>query len=425
MLEMWWPAANGLIVHTHLASGWPPDFGNCRIAVEPGSGFSASTGAQLETHDVYGPRNLPSPSNPNHTPARSGEALSPQDTSTASLNGVRGSQAPRCALPCMTRQPVQPIEPSEYFARTPGLRQLNCNDSYRDPATSITRTDMEHTVGELGTLHHPNGAGGRSKTSSQSRAYGERSTPYPALRAGPRPLKPRSSLDATYDMNLAEIRADRGAIATTSAPCDGSHRNLTVDLYNWMFSVLYPKLRSDKTVPTPSGQCLLCDAFCKRPGILRQHVTIIHRQRMARKVIIGQRYWTELALAFVVAQLEVTSHKDAPILAEMDVFKKSLIVGLAPLSMNDFPMLSEKLVEFCAESSWVGVKCEWCGTWLTRPVALADHASLCAKRLEAPAETNVPIEQPLRLTAKGLAARPTRGINQSYRKCSPTLAATS
>ena len=79
---------------------------------------------------------------------------------------------------------------------------------------------------------------------------------------------------------------------------------LAIDLetYGWIFAVMYPKRRPDKKKPTPTGPCLLCDSICKRPGILQQHVTVIHRQLLARKRLAGQPFNVGLALAFVVAK---------------------------------------------------------------------------------------------------------------------------
>lgn len=65
---------------------------------------------------------------------------------------------------------------------------------------------------------------------------------------------------------------------------------LTLDTYEWLFAVMYPKRRPDKRRPTPSGPCQLCESTCKRPGILQQHVTILHRQRLARKHLAGKPY---------------------------------------------------------------------------------------------------------------------------------------
>jgi len=192
---------------------------------------------------------------------------------------------------------------------------------------------------------------------------------------------------------------------------------LTLDTYEWLFAVMYPKRRSDKKRPTPSGSCQLCDSTCKRAGILQQHVTILHRQRLARKHLAGKPYDLQLALAFVVAQVvcDVVVHAQSDaVQQESQAFLAALRnspAGLNPLMSGVFPSLQQKLDEFSRLESWVGMQCQFCGMWATRPVALAEHAVICngAKRtpeLPGPAHG---FKEPMRLTASGLAARPSRG----------------
>ena len=117
------------------------------------------------------------------------------------------------------------------------------------------------------------------------------------------------------------------------------------------FAVMYPKRRPDKKKPTPTGPCLLCDSICKRPGILQQHVTVIHRQRLARKRLAGQPFDVGLALAFVVAELSCSadpqndgvSHEYHSFLGEL----KNSRAGLEPLKPDAYIFLRQKLDEFC------------------------------------------------------------------------------
>ncbi|KAF9512400.1 hypothetical protein BS47DRAFT_1345551 [Hydnum rufescens UP504] len=78
---------------------------------------------------------------------------------------------------------------------------------------------------------------------------------------------------------------------------------LTVPIFNWLSAVLDPKRRPDKSTPAPSGNCLLCDTFCQRPGTLQQHVICQHRMRIARQYIQKRPYNDLLALTFTVLQL--------------------------------------------------------------------------------------------------------------------------
>jgi len=205
----------------------------------------------------------------------------------------------------------------------------------------------------------------------------------------------------------------------------GNHpeaRCLTLDTFQWLFAVMYPKRRPDKKKPTPSGPCQLCDSTCKRAGILQQHVTILHRQRLARKHLAGKPYDLQLALAFVVAQVlceaAVNAHIDA-VHQESQAFLAALRdnpTGLDPLVPSTFPSLRQKLDEFSRLESWVGVRCQDCGMWATRPVALEEHAAICsgAERTPVLPDLENVSKAPIRLTASGLAARPNRGAGLGW-----------
>ena len=200
------------------------------------------------------------------------------------------------------------------------------------------------------------------------------------------------------------------------APRD-SGRRLTLDTYEWLFAVMYPKRRPDKRKPTPSGRCQLCESTCKRPGILQQHVTILHRQRLARMHLAGKPYDLQLALAFVVAQMlggvVINAQMDAAhqeSQAFLDILKSNP-AGLESLQPGAFPLLHEKLDEFIKFESWVGVQCRNCGMWATRPTALEEHAAVCIGfkwSADSSGLRNI-FQEPFRLTASGLAARPYRG----------------
>ena len=123
-----------------------------------------------------------------------------------------------------------------------------------------------------------------------------------------------------------------------------------------------------------------------------------------------------LALAFVVAELSCSadpqndgvSHECRSFLGEL----KNSPAGLEPPEPDAYIFLRQKLDEFCALQGWVGVQCEECGMWATRPAALEEHRAICAKQLEGtpnPTRGVTNPQQPLRLTASGLAARPMRG----------------
>lgn len=190
---------------------------------------------------------------------------------------------------------------------------------------------------------------------------------------------------------------------TTQLSPDHPDWRLTAEIYQWLFAVLYPKRRPDKSRATPSGQCLLCETVCKRAGILQQHLLIVHRQRLARKIraaaTAGQEYTRahpvtgsheQLALAFAVAQIRSISQRplNNPLEAECDAFLAPLTVPpylMEPTGTDRAPMrvvfslLYAKLLEFSLEESWVGAQCQLCGMWATRPVALEEHLLVCAK----------------------------------------------
>lgn len=160
--------------------------------------------------------------------------------------------------------------------------------------------------------------------------------------------------------------------------------SLTRETYDWMFSVMYPKRRSNKQIPTPSGECHLCPSVSKKPGILQQHLTILHRQKVARRFILGQHTPFDLviAIAFTVAQLR-SKDVDSPARTECDVFSDLLRVspkGLESVSLADFPILGERLTEFANHESWKGLQCARCGVTTTRKIALVEHAAVCNRR---------------------------------------------
>jgi hypothetical protein len=148
---------------------------------------------------------------------------------------------------------------------------------------------------------------------------------------------------------------------------------------------------------------------------LQQHLTGLHRQRLARKVLGGHQYNAVLALAFVVAQLE--SYSDAEREADITCCErarfKDLItrhpLGHDRLDLHEFPLLSQKLTEFSVCDSWMGVRCKHCGMLATRSVALVEHANVCAgaKRASQSNET-IGGRPTVRLTSSGRAARPSR-----------------
>jgi len=193
---------------------------------------------------------------------------------------------------------------------------------------------------------------------------------------------------------------------------------LTPGIYEWLFAVMHPKRRPNKRVPTPTGPCLLCGSICKRPGILQQHLTVIHRQRLSRKHLARQSFNVELALAFVVAELSSGANvENDSVLQECRSFfgaLKSGPTGLEPVEADAYLLLRQKFDEYCQLQSWVGVQCEACGMWATRPAALEEHRLICVgagqtEHTSGPSDEATNPHQPLRLTASGLAARPMRG----------------
>jgi len=204
-------------------------------------------------------------------------------------------------------------------------------------------------------------------------------------------------------------------------PSTNPNWRLTLGTYEWLFAVMYPKRRPDKKKPTPSGPCRLCDSTCKRAGILQQHLTILHRQRLARKHVAGQPYNLPLALAFVVAQVQcgiVLNAQTNAVHEECRTFLAALKdnpAGLEPLGPQEFPSLRSKLDELSRHQTWVGIQCQNCGMWATRPVALEEHATVCAgikrsgQQSSLMASSTVGFNEHLKLTASGLAARPVRG----------------
>ena len=189
---------------------------------------------------------------------------------------------------------------------------------------------------------------------------------------------------------------------------------LTSDLYRWIFAVLYPKKRPNKKIPTPTGACRLCRSDCKRPGILQQHVRVLHRQRLTRRVLAGQSYNLELALAFVVAEIRSTSPEQdsTPLVAECHEFLGLVDRpgGLGPLTPDKFPCLRTQLAELIRGEDWIGVQCKDCGMWATRQVALNEHTVVCTakKRSDSGVNAEPPTQHKLRFTPTGLAVRPPR-----------------
>lgn len=183
----------------------------------------------------------------------------------------------------------------------------------------------------------------------------------------------------------------------------------------WIFAVMYPKRRPNKKEPTPSGQCRLCPSVSKRPGILQQHLTVLHRQRLARKVLAGHQYNAVLAFAFVVAQLEsYTGVESEGDLTRHECSRFKDLIGRHPLGqdrlhLDEFPLLYQQLAEFSARDSWMGVRCKFCGMLATRPVALAEHANVCAGANRASQSDDTGVDNPtVKLKTSGRVARPSR-----------------
>lgn len=212
--------------------------------------------------------------------------------------------------------------------------------------------------------------------------------PYPAPQSHipPPRLTQRASISQFPEhTSPSESFTSTSPSASSSQPLapDNSEWRLTPVVYQWLFAVMYPKRRPDKSQPTPTGPCLLCDTVCKRPGILQQHLIIVHRQRIARKLHGGQRFSFELALAFVVAQIRSVPNREYSLLeGECDLFCGTLENnpgGLAALGHDELPLLRQKLNEFARDESWIGVQCQLCGVWATRPVAMEEHLLVCAR----------------------------------------------
>lgn len=207
---------------------------------------------------------------------------------------------------------------------------------------------------------------------------------------------------------------------------DDPNWNLSLELYEWIFSVLYPKRRRNKEANAPSGPCRFCSTVSKHAGSLQQHLIVLHRQRLARKVHTGWEFNRLLALGFAVAEMESEPRKisrgDLDSTAE-ETHRFRDLLTLGPLSketidMDAFPILTERLTEFCHRESWIGVNCPNCGTWATRRVALKEHALVCTGKNSASGlRSSVPslsssapsVTPALRLTNSGRAARPSRG----------------
>ena len=220
--------------------------------------------------------------------------------------------------------------------------------------------------------------------------------------------------------NITDVMMSSPISYDGAATLESSHPDwrLTPEAYEWLFAVMYPKRRPNKKIPTPSGPCLFCGSICKRPGILQQHLTVIHRQRLARKHLAGQPYNVGLALAFVVAELRCSAKAQSnAALQECRAFLGALRAnpaGLESPGPDMYLWLRQKLDEFCGLQSWVGVQCRKCGMWATRPAALEEHQRICAaarppEQAPVPPRATIVPNQPLRLTASGLAARPIRG----------------
>lgn len=238
------------------------------------------------------------------------------------------------------------------------------------------------------------------------------SFPHPYI-----PLVPSNYLGNTSSRDDAEYRTQllpQMESARILRLTDPDWR-LTLSTYEWLFAVMYPKRRPDKKKATPSGPCQLCDSTCKRPGILQQHLIILHRQRLARKHLAGQPYNLQLALAFVVAhirsgvvlnaQMDAVHQESQSFLAAL----KNSPAGLEPLEPQAFPLLLSKLGELSMQETWVGVQCRNCGMWATRRIALEEHATVCAGIKRSGHSLVAGPTVNLKLTASGLAARPNRG----------------
>jgi hypothetical protein len=211
---------------------------------------------------------------------------------------------------------------------------------------------------------------------------------------------------------------DRENVTGVHFPPEHPEWTLTSELYQWIFAVLYPKKRLNKKIPTPTGACRLCRSDCKRPGILQQHLRVLHRQRLARRALAGQSYNVELALTFVVADVRSTSRQldSTPLVAECDEFLRLVDCpgGLGSLPSDKLPLLRWKLAELIQGEDWIGVQCKGCGMWATRQVALNEHTAVCVgkKQSDLGANAESSTHHQLRFTPSGLAARPPRRQRQ-------------
>lgn len=215
------------------------------------------------------------------------------------------------------------------------------------------------------------------------------SAPY-AVNSPSRPLRWPSDFAGRHSPSAVLLgqtmdRQDDALPLSADAPLTVEHPNwrLTKEIYDWMVATLDPKKRPNKKTPAPSGQCKLCTSICKRSGTLQQHIIILHRQKLARRATAGgQRYNIELALAFVVAQMR-SDQGGASLDPECIQFTELLArhpEGLPPFGPNEFPGLQEKLMEFCREERWIGVKCGHCGMMMSRRTALEEHLPMCPGR---------------------------------------------
>jgi len=230
---------------------------------------------------------------------------------------------------------------------------------------------------------------------------------------------PSGSFPKDDKVRVDKVRVDPENVIGVPFLPEHPEWTLTSDLYQWIFAVLYPKKRPNKKIPTPTGACRLCRSDCKRPGILQQHVRVLHRQRLARRAFAGQSFNVELALAFVVAEIRSASPQpegNPLVLAECDEFWGLVDRpgGLGSLSLHKFPLLRAKLEELIEGDDWIGVQCKGCGMWATRQVALNEHTAVCTARKQADSDADAEssVQYQLRFTPSGLAVRPPRKRQQ-------------
>lgn len=357
--------------------------------------------------------------------------LSTQIQSSCDLNvddAIRLYQAPN-----LQAQPTQTTVP-HLFLTSVGARQVGSKSNI------IAHTSESHASSPTFTHWEPYGAAESNVDSygkSSSRDFqGKRNDlqsifgDVPACRQLKISLHGELQRPDSVDDNLPAQPLD---LTKSIAPLDPDDPRWTLsyELYEWVFAVLYPKRRANKEKNAPFGQCWFCSSVSKHAGSLQQHVTILHRQRLARRFRAGREFNGLLSLTFVVAQIESElmglkpwENRDATS-DEFHRFKDLLAAGPlsnATLHMGGFPMLTSKLEEFCFRESWIGVSCPGCGTWATRRVALKEHATVCAAARASPdrpgssessqpaSGSGPPVEPELRLTISGRAARPSRGL---------------